>query len=247
MYSRPAADQLQPLGHRNGQVQLAGAAALEVVAVVIRARRAARRSPATGSAARSSPPNLLAARPLPSRRVVLSTISTMRGSSRFIRRIVNSAVSMRRSRWCSGGSRPSRLPARALACSSSGTLGAPGRTKPGGRALENRSWSDSTSLMSSCRVTRKTCHAERVGDGAHPVGLTDLAKLWSRIERIAPHVQRRQLRRLGHDSKLPAKASRRCRASRALLVVCHLRQPGLPRLLAPVLGQFRAQRLSETS
>ena len=35
MYSRPAADQLQPLGHRNGQVELAGAAALEVVAVVI--------------------------------------------------------------------------------------------------------------------------------------------------------------------------------------------------------------------
>ena len=41
-----------------------------------------------------------------------STISTIRGSSRRIRRTVNSGVSIRRSRVCSGGSTPSRLPAR---------------------------------------------------------------------------------------------------------------------------------------
>ena len=119
-----------------------------------RARRAARRSPATGSAARSSRRDRPAARRLPSRRGARSTISMIRGSSRFIRRMVNSGVSMRRSRWCSGGSRPSRLPARALACSSSDSAGAPGSTNPGGRALEKRSWSDSTALTSSWRVTR---------------------------------------------------------------------------------------------
>ena len=32
-----------------------------------------------------------------------------------------------------------------------------------------------------------------------PVGLADLPKLRGRVERIAPHVQGRQLRRLGHD------------------------------------------------
>ena len=70
------------------------------------------------------------ARRPPSRRGARSTISVIRGSSRLIRRMVNSGVSMRRSRWCSGGSRPSRLPARALACSSSGMSGAPGSDEP---------------------------------------------------------------------------------------------------------------------
>ena len=37
-------------------------------------------------------------------------------------------------------------------------------------------------------------HAERVGELAHALGLPDLPKLRGRAERIAPHVQRRELR-----------------------------------------------------
>ena len=83
-------------------------------------------------------------------------MSVILGSSRLIRRMVNSGVSMRRNRWCSGGSRPSRLPALLLATSSSDITGAPGTTNPGGRELEKYSWSDSTRLTSSCLVTRYT-------------------------------------------------------------------------------------------
>ena len=42
-------------------------------------------------------------------------------------------------------------------------------------------------------------HAERVGEFAHALGLADLPKLRGGAERIAAHVQRRQLSCFGHD------------------------------------------------
>ena len=75
-----------------------------------------------------------------------STISTIRGSSRCIRRTVNSGVSRRRSRVCSGGSNASSWPARALSRSSSlrGSLGGRNAIR-----LLNRVASPSTSRTSA--------------------------------------------------------------------------------------------------
>ena len=119
-----------------------------------RAPRAARRSPATGSAARSrrrgpqgGPAFSIASR-------WSSTISTIRGSSRRIRRTVNSGVSIRRRRVCSGGSTPSRLPARIRSRSSALSFGAPGASKARRLSLLNRALSASTALTSACRATR---------------------------------------------------------------------------------------------
>ena len=64
-----------------------------------------------------------------------STMPVIRGSSRRIRRMVNSGVSIRRSRVCSGGSKASRLPARSSARSSSVSsddAGQPDAALPGG-------------------------------------------------------------------------------------------------------------------
>ena len=90
--------QFEPLGNRNGQVQLAGAAALEVVAVVV--RHAEQLADHQRRDRQREALHQIRWRPgaFPSRRVAASTISAMRGSSRFIRRMVNSGVSMRRSR-----------------------------------------------------------------------------------------------------------------------------------------------------
>ena len=90
--------QFQPLGDRNGQVELARAALLEVLAVVVgHAEQFADHQRRDGQR------EVLAPDPLAGPRLSIasrcaSTISTMRGSSRFIRRMVNSGVSMRRSR-----------------------------------------------------------------------------------------------------------------------------------------------------
>ena len=72
----------------------------------------------------------------------------IRGSSRRIRRIVNSGVSIRRSRVCSGGSKASRLPAR-IAASSSALRWTPDSWKLAIWALLNRSASLSTARTSS--------------------------------------------------------------------------------------------------
>ncbi len=81
------------------------------------------------------------------------TMASMRGSRRRMRRMVNSGVSIRRSRVCSGGSRPSRLPARTLASCSSVIGGAPGSRAMVCGATLNRSASPSTSRTSAYRVT----------------------------------------------------------------------------------------------
>ena len=146
--------QLEALVHRQRDVEQLAGALLERLAVGVGHARAARRSPATGSAARSrrrgpqgGPAFSIASR-------WSSTISTIRGSSRRIRRTVNSGVSIRRRRVCSGGSTPSRLPARIRSRSSALSFGAPGASKARRLSLLNRALSASTALTSACRATR---------------------------------------------------------------------------------------------
>ncbi|WP_246074436.1 hypothetical protein [Nonomuraea terrae] len=74
------------------------------------------------------------------------TISLIRGSSLRIRRTVNSGVSIRRNRVCSGGSNPISCPARIVASSSAFICPDPAN---GVRALLNRAGSASTWRTSS--------------------------------------------------------------------------------------------------
>ena len=117
-----------------------------------------------------------------------STISTMRGSSRFILRIVNSA----------GEHAPQplmlrRVEAQQIACPRAGLL-LLGDVRRAGYD-ETRWPAVGEPLVVGQHILdvlvpgdEEDLHAERVDDGAHAVGLADLAKLWSRIEGVAPHV-----------------------------------------------------------
>ncbi len=116
MYARPCRCSSSRSGIGIDRSSWLGAAALEVVAVVVghaeqladHQRRDRQREVLDQICGR--------ARRFPSRRAGRSTISTMRGSSRFIRRMVNSGVSMRRSRDVRAGrGRAGFRPAR-VAC-----------------------------------------------------------------------------------------------------------------------------------
>ena len=152
-----------------------------------RARRAARRSPATGSGSAKPATRSAGGPDRASASRWSATISTMRGSSRRIRRTVNSGVSIRRSRLCSGGSKASRLPARSRSRSASVRVSSGGRNAP---ALLNRP--PSAEHLADVGVAGDHVGPRAVAglQLAHPLVLADPGHLLDRVEAVPSHVQR---------------------------------------------------------